>query len=256
MTPTPSQEPVARERERDLEDVLIRNGFVRCDIPACNCGSWHARYGLPERMAELKELLSDAGHPLCNDNGNLISNALAQLIAERDALSAPPAQVQGEAVAYAIFAPNKNIRIWSEASDNLRALLKANGETLVPLYAAPPTAQAAPVAASEPSEAKIYNPWREFIENVMTGDNYFRSTEYHELIAELDRLYAIEAAVPAAVLSAGASEEVPIEVLAMRVMREGHFPVLASTVPFGEELAPFLRALAAALSVEPTKESK
>ena len=24
-----------------LVDVLERNGFHRCDIPACNCGSWH-----------------------------------------------------------------------------------------------------------------------------------------------------------------------------------------------------------------------
>ncbi len=30
------------ERERDeLREVLLRNGFVTCDIPACNCGSWH-----------------------------------------------------------------------------------------------------------------------------------------------------------------------------------------------------------------------
>ena len=71
-----------------LQDVLSRNGFVRCDIPACNCGSWHARYGLPERMEELKDALSDAGHPLCNDNGNIILNALRELIAERDTIEA------------------------------------------------------------------------------------------------------------------------------------------------------------------------
>ena len=75
----------------DLEDVLRRNGFVRCDIMACNCGSWHARYGLPERWAEIKEALAGAGHPLCNENGNLVRNALAALIAERDALAALPA---------------------------------------------------------------------------------------------------------------------------------------------------------------------
>lgn len=72
----------------ELRDVLRRNGFVNCDIGACNCGSYHARYGLPERMSEIKDALSDAGHPLSNDNGNLVSNALAGLIAERDALQA------------------------------------------------------------------------------------------------------------------------------------------------------------------------
>jgi hypothetical protein len=72
----------------ELRDVLIRNGFVRCDIAACNCGSWHARYGLRERFDELKQDLEDAGHPLCNENGNLVRKALAQLIAERDALRA------------------------------------------------------------------------------------------------------------------------------------------------------------------------
>lgn len=74
------------DEARELRDVLMRNGFVRCDISVCNCGSWHARYGLPERMFEIKEALSDAGHPLCNDNGNLGINALADLVNERNAL--------------------------------------------------------------------------------------------------------------------------------------------------------------------------
>lgn len=71
--------------ERDaLQAVLHRHGFVRCDIPACNCGSWHPRYGLPERMQELKDDLADAGHELCNANGHLVRNALRALIGERD----------------------------------------------------------------------------------------------------------------------------------------------------------------------------
>lgn len=70
----------------ELKDVLYRNGFVPCDIPACNCGSWHARYGLPERMEEIKTALADAGHPLCNENGNLPRNALSALVGERDEL--------------------------------------------------------------------------------------------------------------------------------------------------------------------------
>ena len=67
---------------REAVDVLHRNGFVKCDIAACNCGSWHARYGLPERMQEVKDALAEAGHPLSNDNGNLVINALNQLIEE------------------------------------------------------------------------------------------------------------------------------------------------------------------------------
>jgi len=70
----------------DLQEVLIRNGFVRCDIAACNCGSWHHRYGLPERLNEVKDMIGEAGHPLCNENGNLVNKALGELIAERDKL--------------------------------------------------------------------------------------------------------------------------------------------------------------------------
>lgn len=65
-------------------DVLLRHGFVRCDIPACNCGSWHPKYGLPERLEEIRIALDDAGHPLTNDNGHLVLRALEALIAERN----------------------------------------------------------------------------------------------------------------------------------------------------------------------------
>jgi len=37
-------------------------------------------------MMEIKEMLEGAGCPLTNANGNLLRNALAELIAERDAL--------------------------------------------------------------------------------------------------------------------------------------------------------------------------
>ena len=77
-----------QESADDLRDVLRRNGFVRCDVAACNCGSWHARYGLTERWTEVKDALHDAGHPPCNENGNLVSKALYALIAERDSLRA------------------------------------------------------------------------------------------------------------------------------------------------------------------------
>ena len=76
------------ETADELRDVLRRNGFVRCDIAACNCGGWHARYGLPERWDEVKDALAEAGHPLCNKNGNLVRYALKDLIEERDRLRA------------------------------------------------------------------------------------------------------------------------------------------------------------------------
>ena len=91
MTPDDLHKAIAaigaliREKS-ELASILRNNGFVKCDTPACNCGSWHPRYGLPERMAELKEILADAGHPLCNKNGNQIPRALRALVAERDAL--------------------------------------------------------------------------------------------------------------------------------------------------------------------------
>lgn len=73
---------------RDLRDVLLRHGFVPCDIPACNCGSWHPRFGLYERMDEIKSDLAGADHPLTNANGNSPRGALRDLIAERDRLRA------------------------------------------------------------------------------------------------------------------------------------------------------------------------
>lgn len=77
-----------------LQDVLLRNGFVRCDDAACNCGSWHARYGYKERFDEFEEALADAGHPACNENGNLAIKALASLVEERDAQAARIAALQ------------------------------------------------------------------------------------------------------------------------------------------------------------------
>lgn len=38
--------------------------------------------------------------------------------------------------------------------------------------------------------AELHNPWRTFIENCITGDNYFRASEYRDLLADLDRGYA------------------------------------------------------------------
>lgn len=76
----------SREECERLTSVLQSNGFRRCDAGACNCGSWHHVDGLAARWAELEDDISEAGHPLCNDNGNLLRNALKELISERDSL--------------------------------------------------------------------------------------------------------------------------------------------------------------------------
>jgi len=82
----------------ELQQTLTRHGFVRCDIAACNCGGWHIRYGLRQRFDEFTQALSDAGHPLTNDNGNLALNALGDLVAERDALRAQVAALEARQV--------------------------------------------------------------------------------------------------------------------------------------------------------------
>lgn len=71
-----------------LRDFLRREGYVRCDSQACNCGSYHGRFGLHERWQDMKDALAEAGHPLTNANGNTPLRALRELIAERDALRA------------------------------------------------------------------------------------------------------------------------------------------------------------------------
>lgn len=89
ITSAQAQEISTLTAERDeLRDVLLRRGFVPCDVPACNCGSWHARFGLRERFEELKDDLDAAGHPPSNANGNSPRGALRDLVAERDKLRA------------------------------------------------------------------------------------------------------------------------------------------------------------------------
>jgi hypothetical protein len=76
----------ARERVEPSEaaaiDFLERNGFRRCDISACNCGSWHGGHA-SRRLDEIKEALTDADVDL---NGKTIL-AGVQVLAARAALS-------------------------------------------------------------------------------------------------------------------------------------------------------------------------
>lgn len=149
--------PQASMQASELEDVLFRNGFVRCDIAACNCGSWHARYGLPERLAELKELLADAGHPLCNENGNLISKALQELIAERDRLAsttAPQAQAPEALPSDATAADFASwlLGSYKDAGITEKVMAEAFREYTIECLAAPPQAPAKVLTDAEINE--------------------------------------------------------------------------------------------------------
>lgn len=74
------------DTSQEVEEFLRFHGFVPCDSIACNCGSWHERYGWIERVHDIEYVLADAGYPLTNKNNNLILNALKQLVNERDYL--------------------------------------------------------------------------------------------------------------------------------------------------------------------------
>lgn len=57
----------------NLRGVLERNGFRRCDIAACNCGSWHHVGGFKARFDEIKEVVEEAGY---STNGRTLLNAV------------------------------------------------------------------------------------------------------------------------------------------------------------------------------------
>jgi hypothetical protein len=60
-------------------DFLRRRGYRPCDIPACNCNSWHGGHD-HERLREIYDALGD------RTNGHTALSAVETLIAERDAL--------------------------------------------------------------------------------------------------------------------------------------------------------------------------
>lgn len=69
---------------RSLEDVLERAGFRRCDIPACNCGSWHQVGGFKARFDEIKEAVAEH----IDLNGKTLLSAVQSLLAERGSFEA------------------------------------------------------------------------------------------------------------------------------------------------------------------------
>jgi hypothetical protein len=65
----------------DMADVLHRSGFVRCDIPACNCGSWHQVGGFKLRFDEIKDAVEDAGY---STGGRTLLDAVKEMAGERE----------------------------------------------------------------------------------------------------------------------------------------------------------------------------
>lgn len=54
----PELENYVRSEERMAQDFLERNGYRKCDIPSCNCGSYHD-WNIPtnqDARARLKQL--------------------------------------------------------------------------------------------------------------------------------------------------------------------------------------------------------
>lgn len=89
--------PVDRlTRERDeLRDVLLRHGYRRCDIAACNCNGWHGGHSA-QRLSEIRDALDEAGIDM---NGKTILQGVLELkacaFADDDLRSASSGGEQG-----------------------------------------------------------------------------------------------------------------------------------------------------------------
>lgn len=64
------------ERLEKAELALLNAGFRECDIPACNCGSWHHVGGFKLRFDEIKEVVEDAGF---STNGRTLLDAVKEM---------------------------------------------------------------------------------------------------------------------------------------------------------------------------------
>jgi hypothetical protein len=80
----PDEVAAAVKAERKIWiDFLHRNGFRRCDIAACNCGSWHHVEGWPKRFREIDEATRDDWR-----NSETLLTRVERICAERDGLKA------------------------------------------------------------------------------------------------------------------------------------------------------------------------
>jgi hypothetical protein len=68
------------------EWVLTNAGFLRCDIPACNCGSWHQVGGFKLRFDEIKEAVEEAGY---STNGRTLLDTVKAIIEDASTKETP-----------------------------------------------------------------------------------------------------------------------------------------------------------------------
>lgn len=76
MTQSVREREEYKSRMEIAEDVLERSGFRRCNIAACNCGSWHQVGGFKLRFDEIKEVIEEAGY---STNGRVLLDAVKQM---------------------------------------------------------------------------------------------------------------------------------------------------------------------------------
>src|SRR5690348_6874990 len=69
--------PEVRQRLEKAEWVLQSSGFRRCDIPACNCNSWHQVGGYAERFREIQEAVEEAGY---STNGKTLLTVINEIL--------------------------------------------------------------------------------------------------------------------------------------------------------------------------------
>ncbi len=63
-----------------LLGVLEQHGFRRCDIAACNCGSWHHIGGFAARFREIEEATEDYW-----ENGEVLLARIERIVAKLEA---------------------------------------------------------------------------------------------------------------------------------------------------------------------------
>lgn len=66
-----------QERAALAEDFIRRHGYRKCDIAACNCGSWHGGDAM-ERLLEIEGAIREAG---ISTNGQTILGAVKSILA-------------------------------------------------------------------------------------------------------------------------------------------------------------------------------
>lgn len=77
------------QQKLDAAEWSLQNaGFRRCDIPACNCDSWHQVGGFKARFDEIKEVVEEAGY---STNGRTLLDAVKAMAWDLDDARPAPA---------------------------------------------------------------------------------------------------------------------------------------------------------------------